>query len=275
MRKTLYTLFLFTVLLTACGAPSETAPAGDSGSDEPTLREALEDAGVDIDPVLRDIMILEEKRAAAEFTVAYTTTMSNNGETMATSMVEYQDGTERKRTDVAIPEMGETRTYTLGERYVTCSKFGSDWNCQEFTASDDVETTEEDAEYETDTTWTDDEEVEEVTFERDGTMTVAGVTTECFKADFAGLVSKQCLSKQGVVLYMYNTDSEGGTMEMRASSYKESVSDGDFAFPAEPMEAGSAEANQASCRDSCAVLDMSGAECDEFCSQMAQYESYE
>lgn len=265
MQKNLFSfIVLSTVLLAGCASDSP-----DTANPEPSMLDALDDAGVDIDPVLREIMELEEKRAKAQFTVTYDAEFSAGGDSQLVTTTEYQDGAARKRTDTSLPGLGESRTYILGDRYITCSKFGNEWTCSESDMNIDFEFDESD-EPVIDTEW-DTSETEQASFERDGTMDIAGVTATCFKADFGNdFSSRQCLSDSGVVLYMETMSSDGSTV-MRATSYKATVASSDFELPAEPVVAGSPEAQENDCRNACEVMELTESECDDVCAMQSEY----
>ena len=75
---------------------------------------------------------------------------------------------------------------------------------------------------------------------RDGTMQVAGVAAECFlvtvpaSAAYEGSSTRYCI-KDNVPLYVKSTDANSKSVtEMKATSYKKSVSDSDFVPPVKP-----------------------------------------
>jgi hypothetical protein len=271
--KTPITLFILALLVVGCGGsePQTQDTSVPSDNDEPTLREAIEEAGVEIDPVLREFMIHEENRAKEDYTVHYTVKMTNNGEQMDSTMAEFHAADGRVRRDTALEGFGESRTFELGDDYISCNKMGSSWSCTKSTYTESTVEETDSQEESTDVETYDPEEVEEGKVERDGQETVAGQTAQCYKLTMGSFVGRECRSKEGVMLLTTGRDAEGGTSEIRATSYKASVSASDFEPPAMPVVAGSPEAQAADCQAACDMLELSASECSDMCANQQQY----
>ncbi len=158
--------------------------------------------------------------------------LSGTGMQGTTEMSQYVKGTEKFRTDVSAAGM-ETRTYVMDNKAYLCTKTG-EWSCLKFTVPKNDSSQ---ASYELESELETDASKYNVT--ADGTMQVAGVTAACFKVVSADASTRYCVSAEGVPLYVKSSaQSEGQAVEyeMKAKSYSASVSDSDFALPAEPQE---------------------------------------
>ncbi|MEK6959274.1 MAG: hypothetical protein AABW59_04490 [archaeon] len=69
----------------------------------------------------------------------------------------------------------------------------------------------------------------------DGTRTVLGQTTQCYKTTEEETESKFCYNQKGATLYMEGTSSES-TWTAEATDYSETVSDSEFILPAEAQD---------------------------------------
>ncbi len=266
------------LLIAGCGGSTDQDTASDTTSGgtgkEPTMREALEDAGIAIDPDLRDFMLLEERRADQKYTVSYTSSLSGQGENtqteMITEMTIYHAAEDRVRTDTKILDIEgniEGRTYTLSDRYVTCQK-ATTWRCNEVTLFDVDAQVDEGDDEEIDAVAYDVEDLQySTTVNRDGQETIVGQLTDCWRLKIKNsFTGRECRNKKGVMLLTTGIDSTGGTIEILATSYTDSVREADLALPAEPVKAGSDADQQASCYDACKLLETSDADCQEMCS---------
>lgn len=93
---------------------------------------------------------------------------------------------------------------------------------------------------------------------RDGTKTVAGMSTQCFKIITDDGTARYCFAESGAPLYMH-IEGGGQATEMTATSYSTSVSSGDFTPPATPSEGGfpmggTQPSGSNSCEDTCAQM---------------------
>lgn len=132
----------------------------------------------------------------------------------------------RMRTDIA--QSGtEMRTYLLDEEFISCSNAGGSWMCQKL----EYAKTESDALNEDIKANPDAYDIESA-----GTRTIAGASADCFRVKTKSGSAEYCYSRDYVPLYI-KTTSGGLSSELLAKSYSTSVSESDFAPPAQPSAA--------------------------------------
>ncbi|HIH18834.1 TPA: hypothetical protein HA225_02555 [Candidatus Micrarchaeota archaeon] len=161
--------------------------------------------------------------------VTYLMTTSATPET--SEMTQYIKGTDKFRTDSVT--MGiETRSIVLSDNIYICSKDGS-WSCLKMSKQDDKgsESSRLNDEIKSNPS--------KYTVTADGTMQVAGTTATCYKVVSENSTTRYCVSPEGVPLYTKSDSQSQGrafSSELKATSYSLSVSDADFALPAEPTD---------------------------------------
>lgn len=174
------------------------------------------------------------KKQSLEFTVDYQYTMDGPSGSDTWDFKQYM-ARNRYRMD-SNAQGQEGRFYFIDNQVTSCNKQGGDWTCMQLPQGDDSsvsDPTEQFSDIE------DDIDVEDTTYK--GTRKIAGTTAYCWGINWdmygADGGMDVCYSKEGVPLYM-KSETNGMTVEMEAKSYKTSVSDSDFRFPAEPMDMG-------------------------------------
>jgi hypothetical protein len=203
-------------------------------------------------------------KAATEFKVDYVIKTSAEGQTMTSTMSQYMKGEEKIRADMAFNDM-ESRTYIMGEDFTTCTRQdNAEWSCYKLPESEqgdeEVPIVEVKEDFE--------ENPDEYTITRDGTMQVAGVTATCYKMTTTGedaSVVTYCFSKEAVPLYV-KMESDEYLTEMTATTYSTRVSNSDFNLPegAEVQEYGAATGTMPAGGDYCDACNyLSGDDRDE------------
>ncbi|MEM2137849.1 MAG: hypothetical protein QW568_02070 [Candidatus Anstonellaceae archaeon] len=161
--------------------------------------------------------------------------LSGTGMQGVSEMTQYVKGIGKIRIDATASNI-ELRTYFLGSDMYSCTKQGS-WGCLKFSVPKTEQTDSSQLSYDLKNKLK--ENAAKYSVSADGTMQVAGVTATCFRVTSDEANVRYCVSPEGVPLYMLTTaKSEGKNAEflMKAKSYSTSVSDSDFALPAEPIE---------------------------------------
>ncbi|MBW2971420.1 hypothetical protein KY359_00135 [Candidatus Woesearchaeota archaeon] len=244
MKKIISVLVILLLALTIAGCKEESesgpaagrgAPAGEEGGEE--LEQGSAEADVEEasegDDWADKFTSLITKKAASEFTVSYDLTSKYDGETQRYSMTQYFGGPKRFRVDTKFPE-GEARVFFVDNKMVSCNKQGGAWQCFEFT-TEGQEQQDPTAQFRSV-----EERPQDYSILYAGTMSVAGATAYCYKIDYRahGMPNselKYCFSKEGVPLYML-VKAEGSETEMKATTYKASVSSSDFTPPAKAQD---------------------------------------
>lgn len=245
MKKIITVLVVLLLALTVVGCkedvkPKQTtgpggAPAdegGETGMEEGSA-EASAEEGSEGGEWADKFTSFISKKAASEFTVTYDLTSKNDGKTEKYTMTQYFGGPKRFRMDTKLPE-GEGRVYFVDDKMTTCNKQDGAWQCIQF-ATESEEGQDPTAQFKA---------VEENPADYHigyaGTMSVAGSLAYCYTIDYRMIgvpdaEMKYCFSKGGVPLYML-MKAEGSETEMRATSYKDSVSSSDFTLPAKAQD---------------------------------------
>jgi hypothetical protein len=187
-----------------------------SGAKEPSADDSL----------TRKFQSLLGARSSVQWKIDYALTMQAQGQTQSMAMTQYMKA-EKVRSDVSVQGI-ESRTYAVDKTSTTCSKMSGTWTCYKSTAQEDNLTQTEDK-MRTDMT--------DYTVVTDGTKTVAGVATDCFKVTSKtdATVVRYCFAADGAPLYV-KMESKDVVTEMTATAYTKSVSDADFVPPAEPKD---------------------------------------
>ena len=226
--KIAITYLVLLALLVACAGntPTETpSDAQDAAQDGPNADETAD---------AKDEFESYFTKSNLQWKIAYDLKSNAGGEEMTSQMTQYMKGETRFRTDMAYEGM-ESRVYVVDETFTMCTKQNNDWSCFKSEPSEDdatVDTQEWEEEYETN------EENYRIT--SDGTKTVAGVSTKCFKVSEitnTDAIVRYCFASDGAPLYIYMSDDDYMS-EMTATSYSKTVSDSDFTPPAEAQDIG-------------------------------------
>jgi len=162
------------------------------------------------------------RKAKLQWKINYEVNAETKGEKSSYAMTQYIKGA-KLRIDSAMGGY-ETRMYFADDAFTSCSQENNNWNCIKISApKDNVKEVEKGIETET----------ENYNVMADGSKTVAGTNTKCYKiTDKANSFTlRECFSNDGLPLYSHMTDKDFGT-EMTATSFSKSVSDAEFELPA-------------------------------------------
>ncbi len=152
-----------------------------------------------------------------QYKVSYDVTAAGT----ASKMTQYISGS-KIRIDT-ITQGFEIRSYLLDKEFNSCNKITGDWMCQKIDyKQSDFDKTQEDAKA----------NVEKYDVQSTGTKVVAGVTTSCYRITVKDGIVDYCYSPDYVPLYVKTTAGQASS-ELTATSYSTSVSEADFALPAQ------------------------------------------
>jgi hypothetical protein len=234
MKKIIMLLMIALLLISIAGCKEEgsgakkTAATKDSAAEDSLDADPAEadaDAEEESSGLADDFVEMMSKKTALKYTVTYKMTGSSQGSSFNYQMTQYFGGADRFRMDSANSGV-ETRSYLMDNKFYSCTQQGGKWNCFSIESQTESPTKQFDdiAENPTDYRVT-----------PDGTKSVAGTTAKCYKITTPQGNVRECLSKEGVPLYM-ETTFQGGSTKKEATSYKASVKDSDFQLPAEPVD---------------------------------------
>ena len=220
-------------LLVACGnkaaAPStdtpQDMPAAPGNDAKPTAEQgSAPDAPAAAASNDATAAFSKAMSAAVEYQANYDLTAVADGKSVQSSLVQYvkvaSASSYKYRMDTSYEGI-ESRTFALDKTYTTCTQYSGKWTC--FTPQSGSEPTTPQAQA---------SEASSVT--TDGTMSVAGVTADCYRASTSQGAARYCLY-QNIPLYIKTMDKSGTLVsEMKATSYKTTVADSVFTLPAKP-----------------------------------------
>ncbi|MDO8625198.1 MAG: DUF4412 domain-containing protein [Candidatus Diapherotrites archaeon] len=230
MKKILFALLVVGILVFGC---AQTPPAtGNSNTQTPpanpsanppantTPQASNPPAGVS----LTDLFAAQN---AAAFQVTYNFTATSASGNTSGTMTQYYKS-QKMRTDLTTQAEGqnvESRIIVTGESTYACSQLEGAWNCLKTTTPN------------TATQGTQDIQAHpnDYTVTPDGTKTVAGYETTCYKAQRNGETARVrfCYTSDGKPLYIKGEDN-GEVSEFTATVVSTSVTDADFELPAQP-----------------------------------------
>ncbi|MFT4308682.1 MAG: hypothetical protein ACMXYM_04915 [Candidatus Woesearchaeota archaeon] len=186
-------------------APSRPDPSGGSAYDE-----------------LRKLVM-----GAKEFTVTYEYSFAEQEMLMS----QYVKG-DNYRVDMVVAG-GESRSYMLGDRFISCMKQGASWTCMELPSDDE----EFDFEFGGDVI----DDIEEDLFSGDvrrlPDRRIAGVNAKCFSVTTRILEVQDytyCYSADGIPLLVEYTTKDA-SFRMVATEFSKTVPRNAFELPAEPV----------------------------------------
>lgn len=161
-------------------------------------------------------------KSTASWQVTYQMTSNTAGQAFSAEMKQYVKGT-KIRQDITTQGI-EVWTFILSDGIYSCNKATGDWSCLKIDANiPETERVQKELEANPDKF--------NVVFI--GTKTVAGTTTQCYKAsNLEGYAVEYCFSKEAVPLYI-KTEGQNVLMEITATSYSTSVPADAFTVPAE------------------------------------------
>ena len=162
-------------------------------------------------------------KANLEWMIDYDVSSKVQDKTVQTKMTQYFKGEKKIRTDVAAQGI-KSRSYLVNDVLTICTKNQGSWNCfKSDVKKDNVADTEKDIK----------QNSGKYNIVADGTKTVAGTSTKCYKVvgDTKGINMRYCFTSDGIPLYMLMESSDFMT-EIIATRYSKSVSDSDFEMPA-------------------------------------------
>ena len=214
---------LFAVILVLGCSSSKTSETGNQ-STETTTNTATNNAASATNPGFSELMGMSPLTA---YSITYDITTNYGGETQGSTIKQAISGTKMKY-DITT-DNSPVRSVTIltdGKYYVCTLGMGQDM-CFEM-ATDSTQPTAADQASETAKEF---ENTPDIVY--DGTKTIAGATTYCYKTSSDGAEYKFCLHKDtGMILGMYTTSS-GTTTEMEATSFSTAApSSSEFTLPA-------------------------------------------
>ncbi len=152
-----------------------------------------------------------------QYKVSYDVTAAGT----ASKMTQYISG-NKIRIDT-LTQGFEIRSYLFDKEFNSCNKITGDWICQKIDyKQSDSDKTQTDAKA----------NVEKYDVQSTGTKVVAGVTTSCYRITVTDGIVDYCYSPDYVPLYVKTTAGKASS-ELTATSYSLSVSEADFALPAQ------------------------------------------
>jgi hypothetical protein len=239
MKQLFVLVMLVGLLLTACeSAPSEQPntdtttdnAAGTQEENTPPVEDTPDTPVLNTEPAQEADARSDFEAAIGDgvgtYKVVYDIRTETDGKVYTGVMTQYMKGAEKMRIDNTA-EGADTRMYLVDETTTICSKTGSSWSC--FASNpDDAE------QYETESPQEAVEENDDAVITHDGSMSLAGVTADCWKMVYEDGTARYCIY-DGVPLYIHS-EVDGNESELKAQSFTKTVKDSDFVPPAEPSE---------------------------------------
>ncbi len=233
-------LLLLATGLTACGNNAANPSAADtkiSGSDAKSADSAQDLGSEGISA--SDIALFEEymknyekSLLLNEYMVAYDLKNLFEGDAVVKEVI-YKKGAN-ERADMSSIQF-ESRGITTKEKSTSCIKDlqsgQSEWTCFEVMNKEEALSSAKDVDV---SVTTSEEEIsqEKVIFKKDGTISIAGTTADCWLTQRPADKSSDriCISDEGIMLYS-RFDVDGNVTEISATAYSLSVNDDVFVVP--------------------------------------------
>ncbi len=197
--------------------------SGSSGSADADVKEASGSSGVG-----EKITNYISKKKNMEFSVSYDYSVSGSGTNEQWEMTQYF-GNNKYRMDMKADGQ-ETQFFYIGKEVTSCSKDKNEWMCMVLGTGEEMnDPTEQFSSIEDD--------LDDTSATYKGTKKIAGTTAHCWGINYASYMGNTefCYTKNGIPLYML-IESGGAEIELKAKSFKNSVSASDFQPPAEPID---------------------------------------
>ncbi len=240
MKTFIAILLALSLVLVAC---SQGANNGTNGTGESKAADKV-DKGAGSSGEAEFLKLLGGK-VNLEYKVAYDLKTVADKQTVAMQYTQYMKTEKKIRMDSTYQGM-ESQTYMVSDTYTMCTKQSGAWTC--FKLDTPKEQAADTKAYETKI----EDNPSDYSTISDGTMQVAGVTATCFKITGVAdkLTSRYCF-KDGVPLYIY-MEYDGGSSEMKATSYSTRVSDSEFVPPAKAQDMNALIGGAGAGADACA-----------------------
>lgn len=227
MKKIITLLFVLALSLAVIGCKEDLEKSAAAGAGNKKTADTAKAAAGDSsksDSMAGKFKDFVGMKLGAEYTVSYQNSMTANGKTQTYTMTQYFAGANKMRMDTKMQGV-ENRAYMLTDAFYSCSNQQGSWMCIKIDRPEDA-TQEVDAV---------EKSPDDYNILYDGTMSIAGATAQCYKITLPTGMMKECFSKEGVPLYMQVKSGDVET-EMKATTYKTSVSDSDFTLPAKAQD---------------------------------------
>lgn len=232
--------------------PEESA-SPDTPADTPAKEPEDEPSG---NSATAELMKYLGNRGSLEWKIAYTIDSRAEGQTFSGTMTQYLKGENKMRTDMTTSGI-ESQVFFVNDVFTSCTKFSGSWSCTEMdTVEDTTKELEENFE----------ESPDDFTVVPDGTKTVAGYNTKCFKMTQASssAVMRYCFSADSLPLYV-KAEIENSVTEMEATSVAKSVFDSVFTPPAKATKMSDSSGTSIAGGDACSYCDQMPAEYRDQC----------
>lgn len=205
---------------------NDDAMTDDHAMDETTSDDHMEDAHMD-EMTSSDIAHFVSSTPANGYKAEYTSVSKGSTGEIESELTMYVKS-PKFRNDSKVESSGfsiETRSfYELnGTSITSCSNFQGSWNCQTTQMSESNQPAGSEASN------------PDLTFEADGTKTVAGETGTCFKGHSKSHPEQMfnlCYTNDGILVYYFVNSGQGATSEMTLKSVTRGIEDAVFVKPA-------------------------------------------